>query len=379
MNKRGVFIVSGEESGDLHGASLIMALKKKIPSLEFFGMGGHRMREAGLKGLDSKEVSVVGLVEVIEKLPRILKSFKELKALLLSRRFEAVILIDFPDFNLRFAKEAKGAGVPVIYYISPQVWAWRKGRIKKIARLVNKMLVVFPFEVGLYKDAGVDVEYVGHPLVDTAECKLTKEAARAALGVPQDSVCVSMLPGSRTSEVKRILETLLKAGWLIEKGLNGKPVFLLPAAGGMDDDFLNGFLKNSPVEVKIIRGQMYCALRASDAAIVASGTATLETALIGTPMVIVYKMSPISYGVAKSLVKLDYAGLPNIIAGRQVVPELLQNSASPERIAKEVLEILTVDKSRDSILKAYKEIKLSLGGKGAAEKAAEAICGVIEA
>ncbi len=379
MEKRSLFIVSGEESGDLHGASLMKALRKMAPSLEFSGMGGHRMREAGLKGLDSKEVSVVGLVEVVEKLPQILRSFKALRALLLSKRFEAVVLIDFPDFNLRFAKEAKAAGVPVIYYISPQVWAWRKGRIKKIARLVKKMLVVFPFEVGLYKDAGVDVEYVGHPLADTAECALTKEAARTALGVDRGATCVALLPGSRGGEVKRILPLLLKAGGLIEKGFKDKPVFLLPAAGGIDDVLLNGFLKDSPVEVKVIRGQMYPALRASDAAVVASGTATLETALIGTPMVIVYKMSPLSYGVAKALVRLDHAGLPNIIAGRQAVPELLQGNASPQNVAREVLQILTVEKTRSEILKAYKEIRLSLGNRGAAEKAAKAVLRVMEA
>jgi lipid-A-disaccharide synthase len=372
-----IFIVSGEESGDLHGSALIKALKKLMPSVKVGGMGGERMREAGLAGIDSREVSVVGVVEVVEKLPKILRTFRKLKKNLLSSRADAVVLIDFPDFNLRFAGEVRKLGIPIIYYISPQVWAWRKGRIKKIARLVDKMLVVFPFEEEIYRDAGVDVEYVGHPLADSARLDLTEAGAKKALGVPESSVCVALLPGSRSGEIKRLLPPMLKAASLIEGGLEEKPLFLLPAANSIDDSMFEACLKDSAVEVRVIRGRMHMVLRASKAAVVTSGTATLETALIGTPMVIIYRMSAVSYAIARAMIKLPYAGLPNIVAGREAVRELIQGEASPEKIASEILSIMNDRAKRDSILESYSGIRQSLKG-GAAENAARAIKRIIE-
>lgn len=372
-----IFIVSGEESGDLHGSSLIAALTRLMPGLKVGGMGGARMRSSGLVGPDSREVSVVGVVEVIEKLPKILRTFKALKKNLLGFQADAVVLIDFPDFNLRFAKEVKKLGIPVIYYISPQVWAWRKGRIAKIARLVDKMLVVFPFEAELYRDKGVDVEYVGHPLVDSVKLDLSEAGAKKDLALSAGSLCVALLPGSRTGEIKRLLPPMLEAAALIEKGLAEKPVFLLPAANSIDDSLIDGCLSGVPVDVRVVRDRMHTVLRASKAAVVASGTATLETALIGTPMVIVYRMSAVSYGIARALIKLPYAGLPNIIAGREAVKELIQGAATPENISREILSILNDPGKRESILESYSEIRSSLRG-GAAENAALAIKKVIE-
>ncbi len=373
-----VFIISGEESGDLHGASLIHALKKIDPSLSVHGMGGVRMREAGLVGPDSREVSVVGVVEVLEKLPTLWKTFQKIKSGLAAERPDALVLIDFPDFNLRVAKEAKKLGIPVVYYISPQVWAWRKGRIGKIAELVDRMLVVFPFEVAIYKTAGVDVEYVGHPLSDTVVCPLTRQEARAALGLNNEGTVISILPGSRTGEVRRLLSTMLKAAEQIQKRLVEKPVFLLPAAGSIDDKVLAGFLKETFADVRVIRGAMYTALRASDAAIVASGTATLETALIGTPMAIVYKMAALSYGIARLLVDVEFVGLPNIVAGRKVVPELIQEKATPEFISSEIIDIVLDAGRTERIMQGYAEVKEKLGIGGAADKAALAIFDLIE-
>lgn len=372
-----IFIVSGEESGDLHGSSLIVALKRLMPGLRVAGMGGSRMRSCGLVGPDSSEVSVVGVVEVVEKLPKILKAFRELKQDLRAFKADAVVLIDFPDFNLRFAREVKKLGIPVIYYISPQVWAWRKGRLSKIARLVDKMLVVFPFEVELYRERGVDVEYVGHPLADSAKTDLSAAEAKEDLGLSPSSRCVALLPGSRTGEVKRLLPPMLEAATLIEKGLSEKPVFLLPAANSIDDSLIEGFVRGVPVDLRVVRGKTHTALRASEAAVVASGTATLETALIGTPMVIVYRMSALSYGVARALIRLPYAGLPNIVAGKEVVRELLQGEATPENISKEILSILNDPGKRDAILESYSEIRKSLKG-GAAGNVALAIKRVIE-
>lgn len=374
---KSILMVSGEESGDLHGAALIRALKKLVPGgLNVAGMGGWRMKEEGLVGLDSREVSVVGVVEVASRLPKILRSMSALKRQLRGERFDAVVLIDFPDFNLRIAKEARRLGVPVIYYISPQVWAWRKGRLKKIARLVNKMLVVFPFEYYIYREAGVDVEYVGHPLADTVRCDLTREEARAALGLGESVRVVSLLPGSRTGEVKRLICPMAGAARIISEKLDGKAVFLLPAARSIEDGLFNAALKDGKADIRVVRGRMYEALRASDAAVVASGTATLETALIGTPMVIVYKMAPVSYGIARALVNLSHAGLPNIVAEREVVPELLQDEASPENIAGKVLSMLEGPR-REEMLRGYDQIRKSLGRGGAAEKAARAIYNLI--
>ncbi|HBG46588.1 MAG TPA: lipid-A-disaccharide synthase [Deltaproteobacteria bacterium] len=371
---KSIFIVSGEESGDLHGAALIRSLKKLIPGLNVTGMGGWRMKEEGMVGLDSRDVSVVGVVEVAARLPKIISSMRTLKRQLAGEHFDAVVLIDFPDFNLRIAKEARRLGVPVIYYISPQVWAWRKGRLGKIARLVNKMLVVFPFEYYLYRQAGVDVEYVGHPLADSARCDSTKEEARASFGIGAEESVVALLPGSRTGEVKRLLGPMVQAAAMISK--EKKTVFLLPAARSIDDGLLAGPLKGAKADIRVVRGKMYEALRASDASVVASGTATLETALIGTPMVIVYKMSPVSYGIARALVGLAYAGLPNIVAERKVVPELLQGEATPENIAREVISLFDGPR-REAMIEGYMEIKKNLGRGGAADKAARSIYNLI--
>lgn len=372
---KSIFIVSGEESGDLHGAALIKSLKRLFPGLYVTGMGGQRMKQAGMVGLDSKEVSVVGIVEVLGRLFTILRSLKTLKGQLGKEKFDAVVLIDFPDFNLRIAKEAKRLGIPVIYYISPQVWAWRKGRLKDIARLVDKMLVVFPFEVFLYRKAKVDVEYVGHPLADTAQCPFTKEEARELLGLKDDDKVIALLPGSRTGEVKRLLGPMVEGAKLIDRKIN-RPIFLLPAANSIDDALISGYIKGSGVDIRVVRDKMYTALRASDASVVASGTATLETALIGTPMVLVYKMSPVSYGIARALINLKYAGLPNIVAGRAVVPELLQGKVTAGNIASEVLSIMDGAK-REDMLRGFEEIRKNLGRGGAAEKAALAIYNMV--
>ncbi|MBI5235902.1 MAG: lipid-A-disaccharide synthase [Deltaproteobacteria bacterium] len=377
-----IFIIGGEESGDGHGASLITALKKLMPGLSVEGMGGARMREAGLIGLDSREVSVVGVVEVIEKLPTLWRSYATLKRRLAEGSFDAVVLIDFPDFNLRIAKAAKKLGIPVIYYISPQVWAWRRGRIKTIAALVKKMLVVFPFEVEFYKKAGVDVEYVGHPLGDRVRCELTRQEAREQLGIAPDAPVIALLPGSRTSEVERILPVMLQAAKLIQDGLGlGKKraVFPIIAANSVEGALLDKHLKEQAllgIDAPIVRDNMYPCLRAVDAAIVTSGTATLETALVGAPMVIVYRLSGLTYWIARVMVKGTYAGLPNIIAGKGIVPELMQDAAKPQAIADKILGILKDLPLRERMIRDLQEMREKIAG-GASERAARAIKSII--
>jgi len=376
MSKK-IFIVSGEESGDMHGASLIKELRGLVPGLEVCGMGGHRMRTAGLDGLDSAEVSVVGIVEVLEKSPKIMATLSALKKRLRTERFDAAVFIDFPDFNLRLAKVAHARGIPVIYYISPQVWAWRKGRIKKISRLVDKMLVILPFEEEIYRKAGVDVEYVGHPLSETAGSPLTKPEARKALGLPVKGPVVALLPGSRSAEIGRHLPVMLTAADRIQQGLGVKTEFIIPTARSADPRGINEACKISGLNITIVRGKMYEALRASDAAVVASGTATLETAIIGTPMVIIYKMSGLSYGIGRALISVEHIGLPNIIAGERVVSELIQDEATADNISAEILSILKDSKKRRNIIKKFADIKTLLG-KGGAQKAARAVAAFME-
>lgn len=370
-------MISGEESGDIHGARLIEALKARVPDLTVKGMGGERMRRAGLVGLDSRDVSVVGIVEIIEKGPELWKAYKKLKGVLQGESFDAVVLIDFPDFNLRFASLAKGLGIPVIYYISPQVWAWRKNRIKKIAKLVDKMLVVFPFEVELYKEAGVDVEYVGHPLSEIVSSPLTKEEARSKLALEEQAKVIAILPGSRTAEVNRLLPPMLDAAAIIAEELDEPVRFLICAAGSIEDAELNNLIEGREQPISIVRNDMYTALRASDAAITASGTATLETALIATPMVIVYRVSAITYLIARRLVGHNDIGLPNIVASKSFIKELVQADATPKNIAAEILRILRDSEKRNDMMRNYEAIKAGLGDGSASDKAAAAVISVI--
>lgn len=375
-------MISGEASGDLYGGSLINALKRLSPSIKIKGMGGERMRLEGLEGMDSTALSVVGIVEVTRKLYRIVKAFSELKKLLQSERFDCVVLIDYPDFNLKFARAAKKAGVPVVYYISPQVWAWRKRRIHEISRVVDRMLVVLPFEETLYRKAGVSVEYVGHPLIKEAVCNMTKEEAKRELGISPDRTAISILPGSRTEEVRRHLKPMADGVRLLQRRLKTGISVLLPAAPGIEEGLLKDILKDCPLDVKAFCAKTYTVLRASDAAVVASGTATLEAALIGTPMVIIYGVSPITYLLGKMLIGVEFIGLPNIIAGRKVVPELVQKDATAQRIEEELLSILEDPQRRDAMREGYEGIRRELGGgtgETAPERAARAICRFIGA
>lgn len=374
--KGNMLIVAGEASGDLHGSNLIKSLKERDPSLVFYGIGGEKMRGAGLNAVaDSRELAVVGISEVILKLGKLYAAFNKLKKALDERRPDVVVLIDYPDFNLYVAKEAKKRKIPVIYYISPQVWAWRRGRVKKIARLVDKMLVVFPFEVDIYQKAGIDVEYVGHPLSATVSSRLSKDDAKASLGMAQCQ-SVALLPGSRRHEVARLLPVMIAAASLIKKEMPDIQ-FVLPAADTIEDNFIKSFIHDN-IQIRIVRGGCYEALRASDAALVASGTATLETALMGVPMVIVYKFSFLTAIFGRLFVHIDDVGLPNIVAGRRIVPELIQEEATPSALAENILRILKDRDTREKMVYELKEVKNKIGNVDASRRAAEAIYKIIK-
>lgn len=332
------------------------------------------MRQAGvqLEG-DISHTAVVGPFEVISYLGTLYRVFRKL-----SRRVEkepptAAILIDFPDFNLRLAKRIKDSGAPVIYYISPQVWAWRRGRVHQIRRLVDKMLVIFPFEEAMYRDAGVDVDFVGHPLMDMVRATKTKEQFCKQYGLNSRKPIVAVLPGSRKKEVRYILPTLGRAAELIAVQ---KPdtQFVLPVASGLDRKFVESIVRDQPIT--IVANDTYNAVRHSRAAIVASGTATLETALLGTPEVIVYRISGATWFLGKFLLKVRLFGIVNIILGEEVVPELFQEKMTPEAVSKIVLRLMDDVWIQSYIRGNYERLRRQLGRGNVAERVAEIVGGV---
>ena len=375
--KKRVMIVAGEASGDLHGGSLVQAMHKIDPEIRFYGVGGGNLKEAGAELIaDAADMAVVGLTEVVSKLGMILKVMAQLKASLKKDKPDLVILIDYPDFNLPLAKAAKKYGVKVFYYISPQVWAWRRGRIGKIKKIVDRMAVILPFEADLYREAGVDVTFVGHPLLDVVRTKYPRKEALRRFDLREDVTTVGILPGSRESEVIRLLPVMLGAAEIIEKEI-GPVQFVLPLAATLDIAFVSQIIARYSVPVRLIPNEVYDVIGCADIAMVASGTATLETALMETPMVIIYKVSAPSYYVGKMVINVDHIGLVNIIAGKTVVPELIQFEASPEKIAAEVMDILATKERMESIKGELKKIRHMLGSHGAAETVARMIYDMI--
>lgn len=376
-NPRTIMIVAGETSGDLHGSSLVRAMREIDPGLQFRGIGGRRMQEAGVKLMaNAADMAVVGLTEVIVKLNQIRKVLNLMKADLKAGKPDLLILIDYPDFNLMLGKAAKACGVRVFYYISPQVWAWRRGRIKKIRVIVDKMAVILPFEEQLYRDEGVDATYVGHPLLDTVKTKYTRQEALQKFGLQEGATTVGLLPGSRDAEIGRLLPVMMNAAEILVKKLP-RLQFVLPLAETLERAFVENILQQSSVPVRIIQHDTYDAIHLSDIVIVASGTATLETALLGKPMVIVYKVSPVSYYIGKKIVAVEHIGLANIIAGKTIVPELIQDEANPERIATEVVNILNDPTRMRNIKQELDLIREKLGGPGAADRAARLACDML--
>ena len=313
-----IMIVAGEDSGDIHGASLVRAIHRLNPRTRFFGMGGHRMREAGVDMIvDASQTAVVGVTDVLVNLRVILRIMKRLRSAIGELKPDLLILIDYPGFNLRLAKSAKKMGTVILYYISPKVWAWGKRRIATIRRCIDKMAVIFPFEEPMYKNAGVDVSFVGHPLLDIIRTKYQHGEALQRLGLRKNMTTVALLPGSRRAEVNRLLPEMLKAAVLI-KDERPETQFVLPLADSISPESIASMMDAKQVTVHIVQNDTYDALAVSDIAIVASGTATLETALLDVPMVIVYRVSAITYYLAKLAVRIDHLGLINILAGRTV-------------------------------------------------------------
>ncbi len=377
MNGRRVMIVAGEASGDLHGGNLVREMCRIDPDISFYGVGGKRMRTEGVELLaDAADMAVVGLTEVFFKLGSILRVMCRLKASLTRERPDLVILIDYPDFNLSIAHAARRHGIKVLYYISPQVWAWRKGRIDTIRKSVDRMAVILPFEENFYREAGVDVTFVGHPLLDEVKTKYPRAEALKRFGLKDEAITVGILPGSRQSEVARLLPEMLGACRILTDKLSPLQ-FVLPLAGTLDPDSIRDILRQFPVKVNVIRDEIYDVIAVSDAVIVASGTATLETALLETPMVVAYKVSAFSYAVGRRFISVDHISLVNIIAGRTVVPELIQDDATPERIATEVRELIVQQGKTREMKAALSEISGKLGTPGASQRTARIACDML--
>ena len=371
MKPKKILLVAGEVSGDLHGAHLVEAIRRIHPEIQFFGVGGEQLQKQGMKLLyHAHHLSVVGITEVFLKLRSILTAYSGLKKAIAQERPDLVILIDFPDFNLRVARVARQKKIPVLYYISPQVWAWRPKRVKVIAQRVSKMVVLLPFEVPLYENAGVDVEWVGHPLLDLVKPTLPKEAAFKQFGLDPKRRTIGLLPGSRLHEVKRLLPPLLDSARLLREEIPDLQ-FIVPLAPGIPMEILSRWVEKMSFPVKVVEGMNYDVMNLSDLLIMASGTATLEGAILGKPMVIIYKVSSSSYWVGRALVRVDSIGLVNLVAGKKVAPELIQKEVHPQRIAEEAFRILKNPILQKQMTEAMGEVRKRLGKPGAADRAAQ--------
>jgi lipid-A-disaccharide synthase len=376
MDSKKIMIVTGEASGDLHGANLVRALRSQCTEISFCGMGGTELASLGVEILcDADKVSVVGITEVFSHLKDIFTALSILKRRMISDPPDLLIIIDLPDFNLILAKKAKKLGIPVFYYIAPQVWAWRSGRVRTIKRRVDKLGVILPFEENYFKQKGVDTEYVGHPLLDTVKTTLTRDDFLQKYDIGADQRCIGLLPGSRKKEIITLLPYFLGAAELLQKNkkkLNSL-VFLIPQAStitrkDLDDAGLADCQEQ--LNIKVITDDRYNMMSVCDGAVAASGTVTLELAILKIPMVVVYKLTNITYFLGRLLVKLDHFSLVNLIAGKTAVPELLQHEVTAANIAQKLATLIGETEEREQTLSDLHEVRIRLGERGASEKAA---------
>jgi len=371
-----VAVIAGEASGDQHGAKLIKAMQKKNPALFFCGIGGPALRQAGVRILvDACELTVVGITEVFSKLPGILKGMGTIKKLLKSLKPELLILIDFPDFNLHLAATAKKIGIPVLYYISPQIWAWRRGRVKRIGRLVDHMAVILPFEQQFYTANNVPATFVGHPLLDTP---LPTADQIFTTGV-EGQVTIGLVPGSRDNEIARHLPVMLNTADILKDRLK-QARFIISQAASVERKQIEMIVAQHPcrMNVEIISDGVEAVFERSDVIVAASGTVTLQAAIHGVPMVIIYKVSPISFMLGRAMIRVPNIGLVNLVAGRQLVPEFVQNAANAENISSAVAEMLTDRIKLNHLKKQLFALRDVMGGAGASDRVAELALGMLQ-
>jgi len=374
---RHVVVVAGEASGDMHGARLAAELRGLMPEVRLSGIGGPAMAKAGVELVfRAEELALVGISEVLPKLGTILKALRRIKRHLKNQRPDLLILIDFPDFNFRVMKAAKRLGVKVLYYICPQVWAWRQGRAKQMARYVDHLAVTFPFEPEFLGRIAPElpISFVGHPLLD-------KEPASPApappLPVPSQAELVGLLPGSRMSEITRLLPLLLAAACIMQKRRSHLH-FVLPVAPGLSSKNLEPYLDQAPAGLTVLPGRAEQIMAQAKLLLVASGTATLQAALAGTPMVVVYKTGGLNFALARMLIKVEHIAMPNLVAGRRLLPELIQGEATPEAVAAEGLALLEDGPRRREMIEGLKEVREAMGGPGATRRVAQLAVEIME-
>jgi lipid-A-disaccharide synthase len=371
-----ILISAGEASGEMYGAQLMEALLRRQPSLQFFGVGGDRMRAAGCDTVvDARDLAVVGITEILSHLPKIYGLFRKLIAAADAHPPDLAIVIDSPAFNWRVARQMHQRGIPVVYYVCPQFWAWRQGRVRLLRKYIDKALVIFPFEEKFYRDRGVDTTFVGHPLADIARPQISRRDYAAQHGLDLAKAWITLMPGSRMNEVRMNLPTILESAAKLGPAYE----FLLPVAPTLDRTWLQSLIGKHP-SVHLVPGALP-ALAHSRAGIIASGTATVEAALMGTPFVMVYRVSPLTYLLGRSRVKVPHFAMVNLIAGKEVVPELVQQDFTAEKVRAEIVKILSDGPVRESMIAGLGEVRTALrgtlDGPPAAEQAADAIRAIL--
>ena len=373
-----ILVIAGEASGDRHGARLVAEIRRMLPQAQLQGIGGEAMAAQGVSLLArAEDLAVVGLTEVAGRLPAVIQALREVNQVLREKRPALTILIDFPDFNFLVARLAKWRGVPVMYYISPQVWAWRRHRVRTIARYVDRMVVIFPFEEEFYRERGVPVTFVGHPLKETLPELPSRDILLQEWGLEPERLTLALLPGSRGSEIERHLPLMLAAAQLVSEALP-EVQFILPLASTAPRGLVEGMIKEAWEDVpspgpplKIIPGQAYAALAAAQLAVVASGTVTVEAALAGTPTVIMYRLAPLTFQMAKLLIRVDHIGMANLLAGEGLFPELIQEDCTPASLAREVLRWIREPERLAQLRPGLARVMERLGPPGASRRAAE--------
>jgi lipid-A-disaccharide synthase len=367
-----ILIITGEASGDLHGANLARALKDADPTVSLAGTGGAAMQAAGVRLVwDIGHLDVMGMVGPVT-LVAVLRQFLAMRRVLRAEPWDAVVFIDHPGMNLRYAALARAAGLRVIYYIAPQIWAWNARRIHAIKRRVDHVLVILPFEKPLYDQAGIPCTFVGHPLLDAVAPAYDQPSLRKAYGVDEADRVIALLPGSRSGEVQSLLPVLLDAAARVVRRYP-KTHFLLAQASTIPDNLLRPLLRDSAVPVTVVKEQASEVMAAADLVLVASGTATLQAALVGTPMVLMYRTTPVTYWLARRLIRVKWIGLVNLVANRSVVPELIQSDATAEKVCDEAVRILEDPAAYQAMKQSLTQIRAALGRPGASRRAAEVV------
>jgi len=358
-----VLISAGEASGDLYAAGLVDALRRRRPDLEFFGCAGPRMQKAGVRAVvDAHSLAVVGLVEVIAHIPRIYGEYRKLLDAARAERPELAILTDSPDFNLRVARRLKKLGIPVFYLVAPQVWAWRKGRLPMMRRTIDRLLCIFPFEPEFFARHGIDATYIGHPLTRLVKPSASRAELRRQLGIPDGTPLIALLPGSRIGEAERHLPTLLDAVELLQKTRKPAPRFILAVPAGTIPIRSKFRERISSASIQLLEGKTWDVLVCADVALAASGTVTIEACLLGTPMVTFYRVNNLSWWMGKALVRVPFYSMVNLVAGRKIVPELIQDQMTAESLAREAASLLENDAAREGMRRDLAEVADKLSG-----------------